>query len=218
MPRPEDGKIFISYRRSDAQGVAGRLNDSLGAYFGHDRVFRDIEDIAGGADFGDIIHGNLGSADALVVLIGPEWASTTDGDGQRRLMDPDDWVAAEIGAALDSGTPVFPVLIEDTPMPRPEDLPPRLQPLLRRNAVTITDLRWHHDVTRLAKIVAPQVDPAKRKWHVTGAGVGLAGAFVGLVAYWLFERTWETPMLFLISNVTLVTVLAFAVLSGFKPK
>lgn len=154
MPRPEDGKIFISYRRSDAQGVAGRLNDSLGAYFGHDRVFRDIEDIAGGADFGDIIHGNLGSADALVVLIGPEWASTTDGDGQRRLMDPDDWVAAEIGAALDSGTPVFPVLIEDTPMPRPEDLPPRLQPLLRRNAVTITDLRWHHDVTRLAKIVA----------------------------------------------------------------
>ncbi len=70
----------------------------------------------------------------------------------------------------------------------------------------------------LMLIVAPQVDPAKRKWHVTGAGVGLAGAFVGLVAYWLFERTWETPMLFLISNVTLVTVLAFAVLSGFKPK
>lgn len=62
------------------------------------------------------------------------------------------------------------------------------------------------------------MDPKRRIWHVTGAGVGLAGALVGLVAYWLFERTWETPMLFLISNVTLVTVLAFAVLSGFKPK
>ena len=30
-------RIFISYRRSDAQGFAGRLNDSLNDYFGEGR-------------------------------------------------------------------------------------------------------------------------------------------------------------------------------------
>ena len=44
--RIKNGKIFISYRRADARGVAGRLGDSLGQYFGDNRVFRDIEDIA----------------------------------------------------------------------------------------------------------------------------------------------------------------------------
>ncbi len=93
MARAEDGKIFISYRRSDAQGVAGRLNDSLGAYFGHDRMFRDIGDLAGGADFGDVIHGNLGTADALIVLIGTDrrcsLASSRSSDHQPAVDPPE---------------------------------------------------------------------------------------------------------------------------------
>ncbi|MBT8185218.1 MAG: toll/interleukin-1 receptor domain-containing protein, partial [Eudoraea sp.] len=45
------GKIFISYRRSDTQGYAGRLSDSLANYFVENRVFRDIEDITGGSEY-----------------------------------------------------------------------------------------------------------------------------------------------------------------------
>ena len=74
----EDGRIFISYRRSDAKGYAGRLADSLEKYFGNKRVFRDIEDIKGGAAFGEVIEENLKSADAVVVLIGPTWLSVTE--------------------------------------------------------------------------------------------------------------------------------------------
>jgi hypothetical protein len=43
--------IFISYRRDDASGHAGRLFDRLAARFGRDRVFMDVTDIAPGEDF-----------------------------------------------------------------------------------------------------------------------------------------------------------------------
>jgi hypothetical protein len=38
--------VFISYRREDAGGAAGRLYDRLCAHFGSDRVFRDVDTIA----------------------------------------------------------------------------------------------------------------------------------------------------------------------------
>jgi hypothetical protein len=73
--KKKEGRIFISYRRTDAKGVAGRLSDTLEAYFGNNRVFRDIEDITGGAEFGQVIEKNLHSSDAVIVLIGPDWLS-----------------------------------------------------------------------------------------------------------------------------------------------
>ncbi|MCP4139036.1 MAG: toll/interleukin-1 receptor domain-containing protein [Chloroflexi bacterium] len=161
--RKENGKIFISYRRADARGVAGRLGDSLGQYFGDNRVFRDIEDIAGGADFGDVIKQNLANADAVIVLMGEKWLSITDSDGNRRLDDPNDWVAEEISLAIQSGIPVFPVLIENTPMPRAEELPEKLKPLLRYNALSISDNRWKFDVLRLGKIISFDIPSASEK-------------------------------------------------------
>ena len=40
MPR-----IFISYRRDDSAGHAGRLFDRLADYFGREQVFIDIDTI-----------------------------------------------------------------------------------------------------------------------------------------------------------------------------
>lgn len=37
--------IFISYRREDAEGQAGRLFDDLARYFGEDTVFMDVAGI-----------------------------------------------------------------------------------------------------------------------------------------------------------------------------
>ena len=38
-------KIFLSYRRQDSAGVAGRIYDRLRAHFGDDAVFMDIDSI-----------------------------------------------------------------------------------------------------------------------------------------------------------------------------
>ena len=43
--------IFISYRRDDTQGWAGRLSDSLRKRLKQTKVYRDIEDIPPGKDF-----------------------------------------------------------------------------------------------------------------------------------------------------------------------
>jgi hypothetical protein len=161
--RKQTGKLFISYRRSDARGVAGRLSDTLGAYFGDDRVFRDIENIAGGADFGNVIEQNLQTADAVIVLIGPDWLSVQNENGQRRLDDPKDWVAQEIAAAIQMKKPVFPVLVDGASMPRAEELPDKLKLLPRYNAMSVSDDRWKSDVLRLGKIISFEIPSASER-------------------------------------------------------
>ena len=95
--RKKFGKIFISYRRSDTQGYAGRLSDSLERYFGEKRVFRDIEDIKGGSEFAKDIGSSLKTADALIVLIGSNWLSASNQDGTRRIDTRPRLVGDDVG-------------------------------------------------------------------------------------------------------------------------
>lgn len=159
LPWQRDGKdkIFVNYRRSDAQGFAGRLADSLTLHFGSDRVFRDVTGIDYGQDFEKIIVERIEQACAIVVVIGDSWLTATDESGARRLDDPDDYVLREIAAALEGGVVVVPVLIGGATMPRKEELPERLADLAMRNAITISDERWSFDVERLAKVLAIDV-------------------------------------------------------------
>ncbi len=159
LPWKRDGKdkIFVNYRRSDAQGFAGRLADSLTLHFGSDRVFRDVTGIDYGQDFEKIIVERIEQACAIVVVIGDGWLTATDESGARRLDDPNDYVLREIAAALEGGVVVVPVLIGGATMPRKEELPERLADLAMRNAITISDERWSFDVERLAKVLAIDV-------------------------------------------------------------
>lgn len=150
-------RIFINYRREDSAGFAGRLADSLGAWFGPERVFRDVSGIDYGADFEAAIEGKLGESGAIVVVIGERWIGAVHADGTRRLDDPHDYVSREISVALTNGVAVVPVLIGGAAMPRPEELPEALRDLARRNAITVSDERWSFDVERLAKVLAIDV-------------------------------------------------------------
>ena len=156
-PAARNEKIFVNYRRDDARGFAGRLSDSLCTYFGKDRVFRDVTGIEFGHDFERVIDEKLSESGALVVMIGDSWTNCTDADGKRRLEDPDDYVVREIAAALHADVPVVPVLIGNAQMPRASELPETIVGLARRNAITLTDERWDHDVDRLAKVLAIDV-------------------------------------------------------------
>ena len=159
----KQGRIFISYRRSDTQGYAGRLSDSLEAYFGGKRVFRDIEDIKGGSKYAKDIEDQLSTADAVIVLIGPNWLSVADENEERRIDDPEDWVVKEIVTAIENGTRIFPVLIEGTVLPRESELPVYLCPILDYNAVTISDRNWDADVLGLGKIISFEIPTANER-------------------------------------------------------
>ena len=55
-------KIFLSYRRQDSAGVAGRIYDRLRAHFGPDSVFMDVDYVPFGVDFQEHIESVLASA------------------------------------------------------------------------------------------------------------------------------------------------------------
>ena len=87
---------FISYRRDDASGHAGRLFDRLAQRFGPDSVFMDVTDIAPGEDFTRVIEDSVGIADLLLAMIGPQWLSASDRAGARRLEIPPTSSAARL--------------------------------------------------------------------------------------------------------------------------
>lgn len=142
-------RIFVSYRRSDSQGWAGRLGEEFARAFGDTARFFDIESIAPGDDFVAAIERSLAECEVVVVLIGPTWLSTAFPDGQRRLDDPADFVRLEIATALTRGLRVLPVLLGGAKMPRSEDLPAALAALARRQAFELSDSRWEYDCGRL---------------------------------------------------------------------
>lgn len=147
-PATQFSGIFVSYRRDDSSGHAGRLFDNLAKHFGPDQIFMDIDTIEPGEDFVTVIENAVGSCEILIVMIGRHWLSNA-GETTRRLDNPNDFVRLEITTALNRGIRVIPVLVQRSSMPRPQDLPPDLAKFTRRNAVELSDLRWPSDVDRL---------------------------------------------------------------------
>lgn len=163
MEKRSMSQIFISYRREEAAGHAGRLHDLLVEYFGRDKVFRDVDNIPPGTDFVKAIEEAIRNSAVLVLLIGPRWLVAADVSGRRRLDDPGDFVRLEIAAALAGGVPVLPVLLGEVPMPTPGDLPAELAGLSRWQALRISEDRFGYDFGRLAKAIQKYV-PISRRW------------------------------------------------------
>jgi TIR domain-containing protein/Sel1 repeat-containing protein len=146
-------RIFLSYRREDSGGWAGRLYDRLSRHFGDEHVFMDIDTIEPGLDFVEVIQQAVQSCDVLIALIGRQWLTVAGATGQPRLANPEDFVRLEIATALERNIRVIPVLVQDAPMPRAADLPDDLKRLSRRNAIEIRDTRFHSDVDRLITVL-----------------------------------------------------------------
>ncbi len=153
--------IFISYRRDDSEGEAGRLFDDLTRAFGDDCVFMDVAGISPGMDFRQAIEGNVSSCGVLLAIIGPSWVTISNAQGHRRLDDPNDFVALEIASALKRNVPVIPVLVHEAKMPHAPDLPDSIKDLSYRNAVELTHARWNSDVSLLIEALKRYVKPTR---------------------------------------------------------
>jgi TIR domain len=160
-------KVFISYRRKETPAYAGRLYDTMVARFGEDNVFMDVE-MAPGIDFVQRITEVVSGCVVLIVVMGPDWAMTTEEEGGRRIDNPSDFVRLEVetGLGRPEVTPI-PVLVSGARMPRKEDLPEEIRGIARRNAIELSDGRWSYDVGRLVETLegllapAPSVAPAR---------------------------------------------------------
>jgi hypothetical protein len=199
--------VFISYRRDDSAGHAGRLFDHLSSTFGADGVFMDVDDIRRGENFADTLTERLKQSDVLLAVIGRQWLTLTDAEGTRRLDKPDDWVRNEVEAALSGGLLVVPVLVGGAALPKAADLPKDIRALAERQLAEVRDGSWNDDVARLCKDIKRR--RARGTWsewvraHRVPAAITLSLALAagGYSAY-AFARTSRAAVP-LVSGLTL---------------
>src|SRR5262249_21203978 len=138
-------------------------NYRLTAHFGEVQVFIDIDQIEPGEDFVEAINRKVSACDIAIVAIGPDWLGATDASGKRRLDDEEDFVRIEIVAALRRKIRVIPVLVGGARMPGRHDLPEALAPLSRRNAIELSETRFHADVNRLIQAIEKSCAVVEKK-------------------------------------------------------
>jgi hypothetical protein len=164
-----NGSVFISYRRGDATGYAGRLYDRLRARLPRG-VFMDVSEIAPGADFDVTISNALASCVVLIAMIGRDWAGTA------RLADPADYVRREINAALRRNVRVVPVLIHGANMPSESELPDDLKPLTHRQALEMSDTSWDASYEQLLGVIEKELGvefhPKRQRQMWVAVGIG----------------------------------------------
>jgi|GEM_PF-5085597 len=159
LPRPASTpRIFISYRRNDSSGYAGRLHDSLMVVLGDENVMMDQEDFAAGEEFAQQAKHMVAQSSVLLALIGTLWA---EGVNATRLADPADLLRQEIETALAKGIRVIPVLLDGAELPDAAVLPASLQPLLKLNAVELSGRRWDYDVGQLIAKLGGKPSPVR---------------------------------------------------------
>ena len=195
--------IFISYRRDDSEGEAGRLFDDLVQHFGEEAVFMDVTDIQAGRDFRKAIDESITSCDVLLAVIGKTWLDIKNDTGQRRLDDPLDLVRFETASALKRDIPVIPVLVHGAKMPAPDQLPEDLRDLHFRNCCEVSHARWSSDVQVLIQALAafvhphvpPSPPPSKQTQHLA-KWMGLAAVLCALLlaAILIIKRKPSAPL------------------------
>src|SRR5215831_11461240 len=154
------GNVFISYRRDDSAGHAGRVHDRLEREFGRDLLFMDVDAVPLGVNFVKVLGEEVAKCDVLLAVIGPNWLNARDEEGNRRLDNPHDFVRVEIGAALQRSIPVIPILLDGAKVPKPSQLPKELEDLSLRNGLDVRHVSFHNDIDKLVRSLKGQLAEA----------------------------------------------------------
>jgi hypothetical protein len=94
----------------------------------------------------------------LVAIIGPNWLKARDGEGERRLNNPNDFVRLEISAALQRNIPVIPVLVDGASPPRVDELPDDLKVLARRQSIEVSHTKFDRDMDKLSQSIRAGIE------------------------------------------------------------
>lgn len=153
--------VFISYRRADSAGYTRSMYNSLTQTFSDQQIFMDVDDIKAGTDFVSVLEERLENCEVLLVMIGKHWLDIRDEQGQPRLDNPQDWVRTEIATALKRNLRVIPILIEGATMPKEEALPDELKPLVRRQALMLSNYGFNYQISHIISVISELIPVEK---------------------------------------------------------
>ncbi len=191
-------KLFISYRRSDSAGQAGRLADQLRHLRPQLELFFDTSTLRPGAPWQAGIDQALQQCDVMLVVVGPAWLKALPDQPLSRLHQPGDLVAHEISVALQRGIKVVPVRVGGARLPSVAELPPALQGLLAGQEADIRDTSFDRDVAALADDLFGLTGPLVGAGGANGPGQSgawrrAAAAMLGLVVLGGGAWQWWRP-------------------------
>jgi hypothetical protein len=186
------GKIFINYRRDDSAAHALNISQYLERAFGSRNVFIDIDRVRAGQRFPEVLERRLAKCKVMVAVIGPNWLDARDDSGRRRLDERADWVRLEIVRALARNITVMPVMVGGASLPKKDELPEELQPLLDYQAVAITTNGFRSEMAGLLNDI--RAIPRPSPWRVAIFVVGSAFLFEPRVP--IFAKLMSVPVVF----------------------
>ena len=153
--------IFISYRRSDTGGHAGRLFDRLRCWYASEELFLDVGSVDWGDDFPERIEQAIRDAKVFLVIIGPDWLKSIN---ERAGLPQIDFVRREVSTALEraeaSEARILPILVGGAGMPKRESLDVSLKGELGKlpdyNAFSLADdvRQWDFQFKRLQESIS----------------------------------------------------------------
>jgi hypothetical protein len=136
-------KIFISYRRENSSGYAGRIYENLKDDFD---VFFDIDGINIGSQFKRTIEKEIKSSRMVLALLDKDSILEFE-----KRQNKDDFVLFELEYAHKNSIPIVPLLINGYPMPTVESLPKSLEFLPYLNAFDIRHEKFSDDIKSLKR-------------------------------------------------------------------
>jgi hypothetical protein len=128
---------------------AFRLHERLSTSLGESDVFLDQFSIQPGEVYGWTIQQAAAHADAMIVLIGPDWLTAKAASGHRRLDDNFDFVRREMAAAIDRRIMIAPLLVSNAEIPDRRALPWDMYRLPDFQFFELSKRHWADDVTHL---------------------------------------------------------------------
>ncbi len=148
------GSIFVSYRRGDSTETADRLRELLTKRLGS-QVFWDVDSIAPGSSWRELIEQRIRESQTVLVLIGPNWLASSSRSSvpHSKLHDKTDSVRHEITTALRHGSKIIPVLLNNAAMVHPSQLPRELSALARYQAIALRPGHWETDCEHLLELI-----------------------------------------------------------------
>jgi hypothetical protein len=161
---------FLCYRSEDTS-YARHLWKALSDEIGSERIFWDMNKIAGGENYEERIEIGLEASDAVVVLIGRDWLQT-DGSPDSGINDPADPVRMEIRVALEQEKPILPVLVGGVDMPARKLLPPDIAKLEKFHAMRLTEDHWDVDLGNVVTKVVSILDSEPRQRRLQRPTIG----------------------------------------------
>ena len=135
-------KVFVSYRYGDNEYAVVQVVRYLDSFMSSrllnsSKVFYDKDEVDAGGSISTTIREAIKECEVVIVIIGRQWLSMTDNEGQRKIDNDQDYTRLELEAAFEMDKHVIPVLIESATVPSREELPQLLRRLSDNSGIKV---------------------------------------------------------------------------------